>query len=306
MTEDLNATSVSYAFEHVAAKLIPFDLDELAQAAGGIGMTSGQIRSNADNRTSLVNSEFNQQGNRSSRNPRELGPTGDSQNLRGVLRKGNHPLAPIVETLGLVFPYTPSISEKINIKYDSIDLTHSNENYYAYKSTDNVRINISNAVWTCDTFEHAVYALSVLHFFRSYQHMDFGAPRASARRPTGRPPAPMWFSAYGEYGFNRVPCLLESADWSFPNDVDYVGIPQPGTDEWQNRTIKTQRDGTSQYTWLPIKFEVASISLIVQHSPLYWINWSLEDYRSGAMVRRDSQRGGRGGFHRLPKDGIIR
>ncbi len=302
---DLQTSNISYAFEHVAAKLVPFDLDELAQAANGAPLTSAQLRSNVDNRTSLVNSDFNNQGNRTSRTPRSLSPTGESQNLQGVLRKGSHPLGPIVETLGLVFPYNPNISEKIGVKYDAIDMTHSNESYYAYKSTENVRINISNAVWTCDTFENAVYALSVMHFFRAYSYMDFGAPRAANKRPTGRPPAPMWFSAYGQYAFNRVPCLLEGADWSWPNDVDYIGIPEPGTDEWKKRVIKTKRDGSSNYTWMPIKFEVASISLIVQHSPLYWINWNLEDFRSGAMVRRE-HRGNRGGFHRLPKDGIVR
>lgn len=303
---DRNIQSKSFAFEHVAAKLIPFDLDRLAQAASGAPMSAGQIRSNVDNRTDYTNSDLNAQGNRTQRTARRLGPN-MTTNLQGSLSQRNHPLSPIVETLGLVFPYNPSISEKISVKYDSIDLTHTNENYYAYKGTDNVRITISNAVWTCDTFENAVYALAVQHFFRSYSYMDFGAPRASNSRPTGRPPSPMWFSAYGEYAWNRVPVLLESADWSFPNDIDYVGIPQPGTSEWASRVLLTKKQATDHYTWMPMKFEIGSISLIVQHSPLYWINWNLEDFRSGAMVRRDGgQANNRGGFHRLPRTEIIR
>ena len=86
----------------------------------------------------------------------------------------NHPLFPILCSGGVIFPYNPTISEGVSMKYDSIELTHTNESYYAWKGTDNVRINISDAVWTCDTFSNAIYALSVLHFFRSYSFMDFG------------------------------------------------------------------------------------------------------------------------------------
>jgi len=190
-----------------------------------------------------------------------------------------HPLYPILKTGGLVFPYNPSISEGVGIKYDQIDIIQSNEGYYQYRGTDNVRINISDAVWTCDTFDNAVYALSVLHFFRSYSFMDFG------RGKTGRPPSPMWFSAYGNYAFNRVPVLMEKADWSFPNDVDYVGVPNPHTKEYQNKILQTKRTGDSSYTWIPVKFTVSSISLIVQHTPRYWRNFNLDDYYSGAMLK---------------------
>lgn len=196
-----------------------------------------------------------------------------------------HPLAPVYETGGVVFPYNPSISEGVSVKYDSIELAHTNESYYAYKGTENVRINISDAMWTCDTFANAVYALSVLHFFRSYSLMDFG------RYKTGRPPSPMWFSAYGNYAFNRVPCLMEKADWNFPNDVDYIGVPEFGSAEYQSGTLATTRNATGNYTWIPMKFSISSISLLVQHSPAYWTNFSLNDYWSGAMLTRD------GNFH---------
>lgn len=208
-------------------------------------------------------------------------------NAQGELA-ATHPLSPVIQTGGVVFPYNPSISEGISVKYDSIELTHTNESYNAYKNTDNVRITISDAVWTADTFLNAVYMLSVLHFFRSYSLMDFG------RFKTGRPPSPMWFSAYGNYAFNRVPCLMEKADWSFPNDIDYVGIPEPGTPEFASGTLARNRNAAGRYTWLPIKFTVSSISLIVQHSPAYWTNFSLDDYWSGAMLDR-----GKGSFHQI-------
>lgn len=116
--------------------------------------------------------------------------------------------------------------------------------------------------------------------------MDFGKATRGVIR--GRPPSPMWFSAFGTYAYNRVPVLLQKADWSFPDDQDYVGVPDPGTPNWD--TCKLVSAGstasTGSVTWLPIKFTVSSISLIVQHAPRYWINWNLDDYRSGKMLDR--------------------
>ncbi len=268
----------TFAFEQVAAKLVPFDLSSIGAAAarGGSvitpkppGLDQGK-QSSTDGLTSLI---------------RDMRSAATSNTTEKNDR--NHALWPIFKTNGLIFPYNPTISENVSVNYDTVELTHTNESYHNYKNTSNVRINLGNAVWTCDTFDNAIYALSALHFFRAYSQMDFGSNKS------GRPPSPMWFSAYGSYAFHRVPVLMEKADWSFPNDVDYVGIPEPGTPEYINRQIQDRKSAASgnSYTWLPIKFEVSSISLIVQHSPRYWLNFNLDDYRSGAMLRN------RGSFH---------
>lgn len=278
-------------------------------------------------------------------------------------RNPAHPLAPIFEAGGLVFPYTPTIAESVKIDYDRYDLVHSNESYYAYKSTQNRRITISNAVFTCDTPENAQYTLAVLHFLWIYSLMDSG------RRQTGRPPSPMWFSAYGNYAFNNVPVLIEGCDIEWPDnkEVDYVPVANPGfsqpfsplppqpatqpladlnTPENQDTIAQTsaQVDQATQdlavlqqqggdpnaiaaqqnllaslssqlgqmtsavdqnaaqwnafrafgggtlagdYTWLPVKLTVSNISLIVQHSPKFWKNFNLADYRSGWLSSRD-------------------
>lgn len=267
--EPSTGQSLTFAFEHVAARLEPFDFYMETQRRQRFGEISTQVQGGI--------------------NALPLSGTRDRlqerlDNNRNIFQNQNrnNAMGPIYQTGGLVFPYNPTISEGVSVKYDNIELTHSNESYYAYRATDNVRINISDAVWTCDTFENAVYALSVLHFLRSYSLMDFG------RGNTGRPPSPMWFSAFGNYAYYRVPVLMEKADWSFPNDVDYVGIPEPGTPEYQSRSvIYTKSAAGGNYTWLPIQFKVSGISLIVQHSPRFWLNFSLDDYRSGLMLERE-------------------
>ena len=249
----------TYAFEQVAAILTPFDLKNLPLAdetpLGGPG--------DAADAEAVAQYQRNRQ--------------------EAVDRLTTQPLFPIFQTNGLVFPYNPTINEGINVKYDTFELTHTNESYYAYRGTDNVRINLTDCVWTCDTFDNAIYTMSVLHFMRAYSFMDFGNFR------TGRPPSPMWFSAYGNYAFYKVPVLLEKADWSFPNDIDYIGIPEFGSSEYLERRLQTKRNASGNYTWLPMKFTISSISLIVQHSPRYWTNWSLDDYRSGEMLKKDGK-----------------
>ena len=238
---------------------------------------------------------------------------------------GGTPLDPIMATGGLLFPFNPTISEGVNVSYEPMKIVHSNESYYVYQSTDNQQINLGDCVWVADTFANARYVLSVIHFLRTYSFMDFGRGRS------GKPPSPMWFSAYGHYGFDRVPVLMQKADWSWPSneEVDYVGIPEPGTSEWDSCQLASAPAGsgltstglptnllpsslqgaasasmgtpTTPYTWVPVKFKVNAISLIVQHSPQYWLSFNLDDYRSGAMLKQ------RGGFHIAlpPKSGPI-
>ena len=199
----------------------------------------------------------------------------------------SHALWPIIQTGGLVFPFNPTISEGVNVKYNSMEMVHSNESYNVYQATENVHITLANCTWVCDTFANAIYTLAVLHFLRSYSLMDFGKAR-SLGAIRGRPPSPMWFSAFGSYAFNQVPVLYQRADWTFPDDIDYVGVPEPGSSGWNSCQLVSQGspNAMDSVTWLPIKFVVSSISLIVQHAPRYWINWSLDDFRSGNMLNR--------------------
>lgn len=286
----------SYAFERVAAILQPFD-------------------------------GFQNFGQYGAQPPSGLGSLASTAttNFVGTSTSSGTPLDPIMATGGLLFPFNPAISEGVNVAYEPMKVVHSNESYYVYQSTENQQINLGDCVWVADTFANARYVLAVIHFLRAYSFMDFGRGR------TGKPPSPMWFSAYGHYGFDRVPVLMQKADWTWPSneEVDYVGIPEPGTPEWNSCQLASSPAGagltstglptsqlpsslqgaassvmgtpTTPYTWVPVKFKVNAISLIVQHSPQYWLSFNLDDYRSGAMLKQ------RGGFHIAlpPKSGPI-
>lgn len=210
------------------------------------------------------------------------------------------PLAPIAATGGLVFQYSPSITETIDVKYDSVgSVVHSNENFNVWAGTENRRISLAEVTFTADTEENAVYLVAAMQFFRVFSLSDFG------RGKTGRPPSPMWFSAYGRLMYERVPVLLKGASLEFPNNVDYVRIPTAGFSTSSNAATSTgissvrdpsalirsvtgtQRDGGSDYVWVPARMRVSGITLIVQHSPAYWKEtFSLADFKSGGMLER--------------------
>lgn len=188
----------------------------------------------------------------------------------------SHPLAPLFETGGLVFPITPNITETIAVDYDQVDIAHSNEAYNVYRKTQNRNINLGNLVFPCDNEKNARYALAAIHFIRTYSLMDFG------RDSTGRPPSPMKFTALGKYSFDETPVIFKGASITHSDaEIDLIQALNPGA----------SGNGPDDFTYLPAKLSIGDISLTVQHSPNYWRgydadeNFTLEDFRNGNMIR---------------------
>jgi hypothetical protein len=125
-------------------------------------------------------------------------------------------LAPLFQTDGVIFPYTPTIETSYAANYDKYDLTHSNYRGYFYKNSVVNDINIRGVFTAQDTAE-AEYMLAVIHFFRSVTRMFYGQ---DALR--GAPPPLVYLSGFGEYQFNDHPCLVSSFSYSLPNEVDYI------------------------------------------------------------------------------------
>ena len=125
-------------------------------------------------------------------------------------------LAPLAATNGVLFPYTPAIDTSYQAKYDPYDLTHSNYRGYFYKSSAVENITVKGTFTAQDTKE-AEYLLAVIHFFRSVTKMFYGQdPQA------GAPPPLVYLSGFGEFQFNKHPCVVSSFTYNLPNDVDYI------------------------------------------------------------------------------------
>ena len=127
-------------------------------------------------------------------------------------------LLPLEKTNGVIFPYTPTISVSYSAQYDQQTLPHSNfkSTNYGSSSVDSVTVG---GDFTAQDVNEANYLLAVIHFFRSATKMFYGQDQNPAR---GVPPPLLYLSGLGQYQFDNHPMVLQSFNYSLPNDVDYI------------------------------------------------------------------------------------
>ena len=127
-------------------------------------------------------------------------------------------LAPLIDTEGVIFPYTPSINIVYSAAYNAQDITHSNYKIYTYKNSAVETITIA-ADFTAQDSVEANYLLAVIHFFRSVTKMFYGQDQNPSR---GIPPPLVYLRGFGQYQFDWHPVVISSFTHTFPQDVDFV------------------------------------------------------------------------------------
>ncbi len=137
--------------------------------------------------------------------------------------KGPGILQPLKVSNGIIFPYTPQITTAYKANYSSYDLTHSNYRGYFYQNSFVDAVTIT-ATFTAQSTSEANYLLAVIHFFRSVTKMFYGQ---DAQR--GSPPPLVYLSGLGEYQFNKHACLVQSFNYTLPNEIDYIRATSPNT-----------------------------------------------------------------------------
>ena len=125
-------------------------------------------------------------------------------------------LAPLKETDGVLFPYTPAITTSYSAGYSSDTLPHSNVRsiFYGRSTVNDV---LMRAKFTAQDTKEANYLLAVTHFFKTITKMFYGQ---DVQR--GTPPPLVFLSGFGEYQFNEHPCVVKDVTMDFPDDVDYI------------------------------------------------------------------------------------
>ena len=225
-------------------------------------------------------------------------------------------LAPLYDTDGVIFPYTPSIETTYNANYEMYDLTHSNFRGYFYKNSRVNDINI-RATFTAQDTQEADYLLAVIHFFRSVTKMFYGATDPYR----GAPPPLTYLSGLGQYQFNQHPCVVSQFNYSLPNDVDYI---RAGTPNNYGTNLLTQRARTgaiapeagtatlkrllgfpvgatptspspsminqnvnnlSQATYVPTKIEISLTLLPLNTRSQVSTQFNLQDFASGKLIK---------------------
>lgn len=202
-------------------------------------------------------------------------------------------MAPLQETNGVIFPYTPSIQMSHSAKYGVESLTHSNYPIVYYQSSEVSAITISGD-FTVQNYAEGQYLMAAVHFFRSCTKMFFGAdPNA------GTPPPLVFLNGYGAPYLPNIPCVVTSFSHTMPQDVDYINVPMTRATttspayNWSGGPAQPITTIDKATVRLPT---MSSISISLQ--PVYsrknvYENFSLNKYASGDLTKGpDSNQGG--------------
>lgn len=243
----------------------------------------------------------------------------------GYLYRSPNPgiLAPLAETDGVVFPYTPQIQVQYSASYDPTEITHSNYKIFQYKASSVEAISITCDFTAQDTYE-ANYLLAVIHFFKSATKMFYGNDQDPIN---GTPPPLCYLNGFGEFQFNEHPLAITSFNYNLPNDVDYIrasvtansadsqdqaalaryadnptnlrtassGISQGGLPlppQWSLVKGNGNAPGTVEPTYVPTKMQIQISAVPIISRQDISQNFSLRDYASGELLKGSTRGGG--------------
>lgn len=237
--------------------------------------------------------------------------------LYNVAKEGDL-LAPLKNTGGVIFPYTPQIQVSYQANYDPTDITHTNYKHYNYKNSEVSQISI-NAEFTAQDTAEANYMLAVIHFFKSVTKMFYGQDK----NPTnGTPPPLCYLSGFGAYQFDNHPVAVTSFQYNLPNDVDYIrasSVPQqggvnlsayqskvntyvpsltrlfgsnlqPGAATKQPEFSKSLSNSEATYVPTKIQLNIQCIPIVTRADVSR--TFSLRDYATGNLLRGSKRQGG--------------
>jgi hypothetical protein len=181
-------------------------------------------------------------------------------------------LAPLIDTKGVIFPYTPNITVSYAAGYDASELVHSNYKVYQYKGSSVDNITITGDFTAQDTNE-ANYLLAVIHFFRSVTKMFYGQDE---NPKNGIPPPLCYLSGFGAYQFDNHPMAITNFTYNTPTDVDYIRAGSQTNNAGQNTgqqvtqvnsTIQLNRLSKSGLIIQPPNFSTPNV--LINSDPTY-------------------------------------
>jgi len=230
-------------------------------------------------------------------------------------------LLPLLQTDGVIFPYTPAITVSYTANYAATDPTHSNYSIYSYTNSKVSEITIGCDFTAQDMFE-ANYLLAVIHFFRSATKMFYGQDENPRN---GTPPPLCYLTGLGAFQFDQHPLAIKDFTYTLPIDVDYIRAGIPTTEPGVNKAAFTPNQNSGSTSGdrafnnglspgggsAPPKFNVnyssktptyvpTKIALSITAVPIVTRNdvsnrFSVKDYATGELLR-GSRRAKGGGF----------
>lgn len=174
--------------------------------------------------------------------------------------KGSPLMQPLLNTNGLIWPYTPQILIQHSANYTPLTPVHSN---YPFQVYSNSQID-SFAITGDFVIENALegeYWLGAVHYLRSVTKMAYGDTSNQ-----GSPPPVVRLNGYGDYVFKNVPVVVNMFTIDLPTDVDYiqVGIGTNGN-------------------WVPTRSQI-SVTVVPAYSRKSVEKFSLDSFIRGDYV----------------------
>lgn len=127
----------------------------------------------------------------------------------------------------IFFKVTPTVDETRSANYDSFSPPQHPGGMQIYKSTTPRTINV-NGKFISRTYEEATETLRMLNVIRAWTMPYYGTGTAESFNAKGKgnllglPPDVLIFSAYGSGNLENIPVVLQTYNWTYPEDIDYV------------------------------------------------------------------------------------
>jgi len=186
-------------------------------------------------------------------------------------------LQPLVQSGGLVFPFTPTIIIGQTASYNALQPVHSNYPYYNYENSQ-----IDNLVVTgeffCENTADAAYWVGMLHFLRSMTKMFYGQSDN-----TGNPPPLTRLNGYGDYVFKNVPIAITNFTVDLQAEVDYIGVDLSQTTSSGGGPNPVQTTTTGGKSWAPTT-SLVSVTCLPMYSRKTTSKFSLDAFVKGQYI----------------------
>jgi hypothetical protein len=220
-------------------------------------------------------------------------------------------LKPLLETDGVIFPYTPSISVNYAANYEQTNIVHSNYKIFQYSGSGVDAVSLSCNFTAQDTYE-ANYLLAVIHFFRSMTKMFYGQ---DDNPKNGTPPPLCYMFGMGGYQFAAHPLAIQGFSYTLPDDVDYIkttsaspaGTPKPSKYTASDTRLAgsgvgkggkgpgpnfSTSPGNDTVTWVPTRIQMSITCVPIMSRNSISNRFSLRDYASGKLLNGTREPGG--------------
>lgn len=195
-------------------------------------------------------------------------------------------LAPLRETNGCVWPYTPEITMSYSAAYAKDTPTHSNYPIHTYKNSEVSTIGITGD-FTAQTPREAKYLLACMMFLRSSTKMFWGNDTEA-----GMPPPVLYLNGYGAHFFPNVPVVVTNYTSNLPSEIDYIEAFIEDSRLFDTENIFESNKIGKTLTRIP-----ASITMSVSVEPVYSRlkvaeEFNFRDFARGNLIAGRGRGGG--------------